>query len=220
MRIILSLSSNTSIVPFDHIPHLTGVIHKWIGQNNTVHGSISQHSFSWLKGAQKGNGGLYFPNGSSFFISAHDEFFIKRIIKRAVEQPELFAGMCVKEIKIQNTPSFERNEEAFSVASPVLIKKKEEARVKHCLFDDPEANELLTQSMYKKMGMSGLDAEGLSIVFDPDYRSAHTKLVNYNGIMNRASICPVIVKGTPEQIAFVWNVGVGNSTGIGFGALN
>ena len=41
-----------------------------------------------------------------------------------------------------------------------------------------------------------------------------------NGIKNKASICPVIVKGTSEQIAFAWNVGVGNSTGIGFGALN
>jgi CRISPR/Cas system endoribonuclease Cas6 (RAMP superfamily) len=30
----------------------------------------------------------------------------------------------------------------------------------------------------------------------------------------------VIIKGTPEQLAFAWNVGLGNSTGIGFGALN
>ena len=27
------------------------------------------------------------------------------------------------------------------------------------------------------------------------------------------------LKGSPEQIAFAWDVGVGNSTGIGFGAL-
>ncbi|WP_026969634.1 CRISPR-associated endoribonuclease Cas6 [Algoriphagus terrigena] len=220
MRIIISVSANITVVPFDHIPHLTGTVHKWIGQNNAVHGSISQHSFSWLKGAKKGNGGLNFPRGSSFFISAHDEQLIKRIMKGAIDQPELFAGMRVLEIKLQNTPSFERGEEFFSVGSPVLIKKKEEDRVKHCLFNDAEANDFLTQSMHKKMSLAGINPDGMSISFDPDYRSAHTKLVNYNGIMNRASICPVLVKGTPEQIGFAWNVGVGNSTGIGFGALN
>lgn len=220
MRIIISLSPNISIVPFDHIPYLTGAVHKWIGQNNAVHGSISHHSFSWLKGARKGNGGLYFPRGASFFISAHDEDLVKRIVSGAIDQPELFAGMRVLEIKLQNTPLFERGEEFFSVASPVLIKKKELDRVKHCLFNDPEANEFLTQSMHKKMSLAGINPDGMCISFDPDYRSAHTKLVNYNGIMNRASVCPVIVKGTPEQIAFAWNVGIGNSTGIGFGALN
>ncbi|MEQ8469688.1 MAG: CRISPR-associated endoribonuclease Cas6 [Marinoscillum sp.] len=220
MRIIIKTSENHEVVHFDHIPYLVGAIHKWLGVNNSVHGTVSLYSFSWLNGGRKENGGLNFPSGASFFISAHDENLIKQIINGAMEQPELFAGMRVQEIKIQNTPFFEGDEERFPVASPVLIKKKEEDRVKHCLFDDPDANEYLTQSMHKKMDIAGIDPAGLSISFDPDYRSAHTKLVNYNGIKNRASVCPVRVKGSPEQIAFVWNVGVGNSTGIGFGALN
>ncbi|MGN9307593.1 CRISPR-associated endoribonuclease Cas6 [Enterococcus faecium] len=55
--------------------------------------------------------------------------------------------------------------------------------------------------------------------FDRTYYAAKTKLVYYKNIGNKTSICPVIIEGTPEQIAFAWNVGVGNSTGIGFGAL-
>jgi len=220
MRIKLSLSPNTSNLSFDHVPLLVGVIHKWLGSNNSFHGNPSLYSFSWLRGARKGNGGLNFPQGASFFISAHDETLIKLIVRSAVEEPELFAGMKVKEIQMQTNPSFDRGEEYFSVASPVLIKKKEETRIKHCLSTDMEADELLTFSMRKKMNLAGIDSSGMTIGFDPDYRSAHTKLINYNGIMNRANVCPVIVKGTAEQISFVWNVGVGNSTGIGFGALN
>lgn len=220
MRLHFKLSTNKSILSFDHIPSLVGVVHKWLGANNSLHGATSLYSFSWLQGGRKGNGGLYFPKGANFFISAHDENLVKQVIKGAMEQPALFAGMQVQEVRIQNTPSFDREEEYFSVASPVLIKMKEEDRVKHCLFDDPESNAALTQSMQKKMGIAGINSSGFSISFDHDYRSAHTKLVNYNGIKNRASVCPVIVKGTPEQIAFAWDVGVGNSTGIGFGALN
>ena len=220
MRIIIKTSKNQSIVPFDYIPLLVGTIHKWIGSKNDIHGKISLYTFSWLRGAEKVKSGFNFPRGASFFISAHDEKLIKQIIKRAMELPELFFGMSVREISLVGSPSFEKEEAYFPVASPVLIKRKEENRVNHYLFNDAKSDELMTESMVKKMILAGLDPSGLSISFDRNYQSARTKVVNYNGIKNKGNVCPVIVKGSPEQIEFVWNVGVGNSTGIGFGALN
>lgn len=220
MRIIIKTSKNQTIVPFDYIPMMVGAIHKWIGSKNDLHGKMSLYTFSWLKGAQKVKSGFNFPHGASFFISAHDEKLIKQIIKRAMDQPELFFGMSIKEISLVSSPSFEREEAWFPVASPVLIKRKEENRVNHYLFSDPKSDELLTESIAKKMSLAGLDSTGLSISFDRSYHAAKTKVVNYNGIKNKGNVCPVIVKGSPEQIEFVWNVGVGNSTGIGFGALN
>ena len=78
MRIHLNLTSNADNVVYDHIPLLVGVIHKWVGFDNPLHGAMSLHSFSWLKGGRRGNGGLDFPNGASFFISAYDEGLIKK----------------------------------------------------------------------------------------------------------------------------------------------
>ena len=46
------------------------------------------------------------------------------------------------------------------------------------------------------------------------------KFPDGKGIENRASICPLIIIAKPETIAFTWNVGIGNSTGIGFGAIS
>lgn len=220
MRIIIKTSKNQSIVPFDYIPLMVGAIHKWIGSKNDLHGTLSLYTFSWLKGAEKVKSGFNFPKGASFFISAHDEKLINKIMKGAMDLPELFFGMSVKEISLVNNPSFEKEEVYFPVASPVLIKRKEEERVNHYLFNDPKSDELLTETMAKKMSMVGIDSTGLSISFDRSYHAAKTKVVNYNGIKNKGNVCPVIVKGSPEQIEFVWNVGVGNSTGIGFGALN
>ncbi len=59
----------------------------------------------------------------------------------------------------------------------------------------------------------------VEVSFDTSYENPKTKLVNYKGINIRASFCPVIVKGHPRAVQFAWEVGVGNSTGIGFGAL-
>jgi hypothetical protein len=64
-----------------------------------------------------------------------------------------------------------------------------------------------------------MDDAGVRVYFLPDASAPKTKLVSYRGIGNKASFCPVVVEGTPEQVGFAWKVGVGNSTGIGFGAL-
>jgi len=73
--------------------------------------------------------------------------------------------------------------------------------------------------MIKKLASVGVNSSGLTIEFDNTYSKPQSKLIHYKNILNKASICPVIIEGTPDQIAFAWNVGIGNSTGIGFGAL-
>jgi CRISPR-associated endoribonuclease Cas6 len=62
-------------------------------------------------------------------------------------------------------------------------------------------------------------AKQVSARFDHSFRNARTKLVKIKGIANRASLCPVIVEGTPEAVQFAWNVGIGHGTGSGFGCL-
>lgn len=60
MRIHISTTKNTSLVPFGYQQKLVGTIHKWIG-NNSIHDSISLYSFSWLKGGGKSIRRFKFP---------------------------------------------------------------------------------------------------------------------------------------------------------------
>lgn len=218
MRLHLSISRNRSIVPYNHIPVLVGTLHKWLGKNDW-HNQTALHSFSWLRGAQRLSNGLYFPRGAEWFISCLGDEFIKRVIAGIQQDPAINFGMTVRSITIQEDPEFHASHR-FTVASPVLIKRREGVGVRHYIFSDKESADLLTETMMTKLKTAGLNSNGVRVEFDNDYPVARTKLVNYNGIGNRASICPVIVKGTPQQIAFAWNAGIGNSTGIGFGALN
>ena len=63
----------------------------------------------------------------------------------------------------------------------------------------------------------------LKISFDQNYPGKRTKKLDYKHgnqiIQIRANWCPVIIEGKPETKQFAWNVGLGNSTGIGFGAI-
>lgn len=219
MRLHLKITGNTSDVPFSNIPVLVGTVHKWLGENSW-HNELALHSFSWLRGARRSaKGGLHFPFGAEWFISAIEPDFIKRLITGIQEDPNINYGMKVHSITIQEDPSFTTTH-SFSLASPILIKRREDDHVRHYLFSDQESDKFLTETLQTKLRKAGISSEGVHVAFNKDYPTPKTKLVNYNGIGNRTSLCPVIIKGTSEQIAFAWNVGIGNSTGIGFGALN
>lgn len=219
MRAYLNLSANTSQVPFNYQPFLVGALHKWLGNNN-IHGSLSLYSFSWLKNGRKSGKTLDFRNGGLWHISFYDEDLMKKLIAGIRTDPEINFGMRVTEITLRNTPEF-GEEETFMLDSPVLVKriKEGEKNEKHYTFSDPEANGLLTETLRHKLTKAGLGDRKIEVIFDTDYSEAKTKMVTYRDINNRANMCPVILKGDPDAIAFAWNVGIGNSTGIGFGSV-
>ncbi len=41
MRLNLRLTGNTTPVPFDHLHHRTGALHKWLGSHNPEHEGLS-----------------------------------------------------------------------------------------------------------------------------------------------------------------------------------
>lgn len=217
MRTYLKLTRNKATIPFNYQPMLTGALHKWIGQND-IHDHLSLYSFSWLQDAKKVKDGLEFPQGSSYFISAFDSFLIKEIIKGIQQDPEIGKGLYVKEIIIQEDPVF-NSEERFLLASPVFIKRNVDGKDVHISFKEERSSDYLTETLSNKLQNAGLSSQGVSVSFDTTYHSPKTKVIYYNKIGSKVNICPVKISGSPEQIAFAWNVGIGNSTGIGFGAL-
>lgn len=166
-------------------------------------------------------GALEFPRGARWFISVHDESLVETIVAAALADPEVCCGMSITRIEQQTTPRFGRCH-TFQVGSPVLAKSKEiDGKVKHFIYSDPEVDATLTATLRHKIDAAGLGAphNEVAVSFDRSYRNPKTKLVTIKDIHSRASICPVVIEGTPESLAFAWNVGIGHSTGSGFGCL-
>ena len=226
MRLHLQLSPNRQPVNFDHLPVLTGALHKWLGANEE-HDELSLYSFSWLQGGQPGPGGLQFRKGANWFISSLQNDFLVRSIQGILADPEVRWGMRVEECRVAAPPPFPAEGEVrFLCASPIFIKRSvpDDSRPdgrndKFFLYTDPESDALLTETLQRKLRAAGLDDTGVAVRFDRSYAKARTKMVHYRGIDNRASECPVLVRGTAEQLGFAWTVGVGNSTGVGMGSL-
>lgn len=218
MRIYIKLSRNKELIPFNYQHLLTGVIHKWIGKGNQEHGEKSLYSFSWLQNVSVSKNGLNLETDSYFFISAFEVDLIKQMIRGIMKDPAVFCGSQVLDVQIKQVPEF-GDEARFFMQSPILIKKRDGEKIRHIVYNDDEFGFLLTRNLAQKLESAGLPSEGVEIGFDDSYAFPQTKLVNYKGIKNRASLVPLIIKGSPEQISFAWAVGIGNSTGIGFGAV-
>lgn len=220
MRLHISTTPNTNDVPFNYQRRLTGVVHKWFGEKNSEHGSTSLYSFSWLGKAVVERGGLVFPQGAEWFISFHDEELLKRTMKGALESPAMFDGIAVKDIRITEDPDL-TDRVFFRLASPVFIKRVlPSGKTQHFTYEDPEAGDLMTATLQNKLRMAGLEEDdSLKVSFDLSYVNRKIKLMEYDGVRNKASMCPVIIQGKSETKQFAWNVGIGNSTGIGFGSI-
>lgn len=218
MRLYIKLSKNTEIIPFNYQHLLTGVVNKWIGEENEIHGKSSQYSFSWLQNTVSNKKGINLNRDAYFFISAYDADLTKRITKGILSFPETFCGSRVIDVQIKNAPEFS-TEEKFFLNSPILIRQRVGEKTKHITYLDKNFEHLLTENLKGKLKAANLSTENVLVELDKEYASPQTKLVDYKGIKNKTSLVPVIIKGTPEQIAFAWTVGLGNSTGIGFGAL-
>lgn len=218
MRVYIKLSKNDKKVPFNYQPLLTGVIHKWLGRDNKFHGKTNVFTFSWLQNTIASKEGIDLKEDAYFFISAHNPDFIRSIVKGILKDPEMFSGIRALDIQIQQTPSFQ-NEASFLLASPILLKEKEEDKTRHVIYKDKDFEKLLTESFKRKLKNAEIDANNVQVLINPDSTYRSTKLVDYNGIKNRTTLAPIIIRGTAEQIQYAWCVGLGNSTGIGFGAL-
>lgn len=220
MRLLLTLSPNRTLVEFNHLHILAGALHKWLGPNDE-HDGLSLYSWSWLQGGRANGQGLHFPKGAQWHISAIDGDFLTRSIQGIFRDPGIRWGMQVQECQIVAPPVFPDFSEArFLCASPVFVKRTlPDGEEKHYLYTDPESDRLLTETLQHKLRAAGLDDQGVSVRFDRAYAKARTQKVMYRQIGNMANYCPVFVQGTAEQLAFAWTVGVGNSTGIGLGAL-
>jgi CRISPR-associated endoribonuclease Cas6 len=217
MRLHLKIDTSNQIIPFDHQPLLVGTIHKWLGINNE-HGKISLYSFSRLDGGKPTKVGLKFCSEASFFISSYDVELIKKLVWGIQQDKAMFCGLTVREITLEQDPDLSHREH-FYVASPIFIKRRFDDVTEHVLYTDERAPQLLKETLQTKMKLAGMVDDDVEICFDPTHTKAGLKLVNYKGVQNKANWCSVIIKGSPAAKLFAWNVGLGSSTGIGFGAI-
>ena len=171
MRIHLHTTPNQEIVPFDYQQRLSGVFYTWLGDKSDEHGRMSLYSYSWLKRGRMTEGGYDFPDGATWFISFYKEDTLKKMMRRILDRPQMFNGLTVCDMTIEDTPSLAERS-LFYLGSPVYIQKHtpDLQNITQYTFEDSDADEMLTKTLLRKMELAGMRKdETLRIMFDRSY---------------------------------------------------
>lgn len=93
--------------------------------------------------------------------------------------------------------------------------------------DNNKCSELMINSIKNAADIIGFEVDPkLNIYFDESYQKKMVLPViikkdkkTGRPIRNTASVCPIIVEGNSQTIEFIYDLGIGNSRGVGFGTL-
>lgn len=216
MRIQL-IFTGLDIIPYNYQYQIMGTIMGWLGNGNNIHSKTSLYSFgrldSYFEATKEGL--ICKSKFATLNISAYSESLINKLIEGVTKNPAAFMGAPVVEI---NPIAFEeRDSYLFFAENPILLKNAEN---QHVLFYEETSEKLLFNSLERKIKMAGLESEKFSLQFSNRHsKNAKTKLIEIKGVKMRGSLCPIIFQGSNKIAKFLWEVGAGNNTGMGFGSL-
>ncbi|RMH49720.1 MAG: CRISPR-associated protein Cas6, partial [Bacteroidetes bacterium] len=198
MRLTLYLTPSTESVPFDHQHVLMGVLHRWLGPDNPYHDDTSFYGFGMLRGGRVQRGRLTFPEGARWDVGFYEEDGAQRLTAGVLSRPEVASGMRVHHIAPAPEPAF-TNPHRFRAAAPILVRRRVDGRRRYLLWDDPEADAVLTDTFRRRLAAAGLTGRDLEAMvrFDRSYAGARSKLVRIRRAAHRGSLCPVWLYGTP-----------------------
>ena len=226
MRFTIRLTANTETIPYNYYYKLAGIFHAWLGPNE-LHDLMSLYNVGSLfdTRVKTGANGLDFTQGADWVLGIYNEEIAERLIAGLLLKPFEFYGMRIQNVKRQEPPKFESSRVYYWASAPILTRwtaEKGESR-EHLVYDDPRSTIALTNTLKHKADEAGLTQywkNSSHVAFDDRYPKAKTKLIQVKNTENRANLCPVIVDAHEKIQHLSWVVGVGESTGIGFGSLN
>lgn len=230
MKLRIEFTKNTEPIPFSYMSSVNGYLHAIMGDNNEYHDKLSHYSTSFLHGSKMANDKkhLNFPNGAIWYISSPDvNFLMNNIVMNIDKHPDFIYGMKLKGINRINTIEFdETKEHIIKTKSPILLKWYNNETKKNIYYtyedDDSITSEMMKRIIIKKAKLmdKDLDPNDFNIKFNKEYMGKKIAWKSLKNIHHKTSICPIKVKANnKDTLNLIYDLGVGHSTGSGFGFL-
>lgn len=198
---------------------VNGFVNTCLGENNKYHGNFSNYSVSRLLGGKYDGNNIVFDNGAYITISSNEDEFIINLVRRLSTSRR---KLCIGNLLFIDYELYEESVgkyfDVIRTTSPIRLTLKEQGFV---TVKDTNFIDTLTNKSVKKLIHNGLD-EGVANtlkfeLFHPE--KAHTRFYNIDGAKNITSNVMLVVRGKEEARRKLYNLGLGSSTGFGFGSV-
>lgn len=218
MRIKVKFTPSTDSIDINKVQQkVNGYIHKCLGADNKYHDTASNYSISSLQGGKLNNGKLSFINGSYLIITSLDQVFISKMLSGIISNQEFIAGMTFDGVD-NISETFYDGWNNFFTLSPFIIKDKVNKRFITLKDDDfiIKLKEYLINKLSKvnsELDLSDFDVEV------KEHNNHKVKKIMVKNVFNFANQCQVSIKTNKKVAETLYNIGIGQSTGCGFGSI-
>ena len=214
----LKLKFSESKIPFTYPTQnaVNSCIHRILGENNKYHNSFSNYCVSSLFGGVIVDNKMTYPNGAHFYVSSLDEELIEKIMFSVINGNVEMCDMKLIGIDIENF-NLHNDYDIIRTISPILLKDNENI----ITYQDSDFIKVLTEKSKSKLlknGFSENDVKTLKI--EPfHFENARLKFPKVKNVVNKSSQVMLLVRGKKEMRLALYKMGLGKSTGCGFGAI-
>lgn len=223
MRIKLLFTKNTQEVP-NNQNIVNSYIHKCLGKDNKYHDTPSNYSISRLLGGEIINGGknVDFKNGGYIIISSLDLNFLNKIILGILVNTDLGFGMKLNSID-HITEKFFNGWNYFKTTNMGFLLRKNVNKTKkidYYTLNDPDISIVLKEHIINKFSKINpeLDFKDFNVVIDK-HPTHKVKRVYSKNVKNITNICQLNIYTNKKVAEYIYNYGIGQSTGSGFGTV-
>lgn len=212
-------------IPASNQKEVNSYIHRCIGENNVFHDAFSDYCISSLQGGKlnPATNMLEFDRKPYILFlinpkSKNFEIYNKLLTGVYSQKNKLFdmKYYCVASFDYKVMPKYDK----IYMASPILLKKydKENKKTIKVTCKDDGFIELLKANCINKLKHNGIVDETFDIVLrNPE--KAKQKLIMVGDVFNPCTMASFLVYGKKETRDTLYSMGLGNSTGSGFGMI-
>jgi CRISPR-associated endoribonuclease Cas6 len=219
MRLKIKLTDNTSPININNQHLVLSYLHKCLGVNNKYHDSKSNYCISNLRGGKLNDDKqtLSFNDSAFIVVTSLDNEFLGKLMCGLSMNSNFTCGMKYNGIEPLNDKIYD-GYNIFRTLTPVLI--KEYGTDRFITIDDDDYTKKLKEHIIRKFTKidDKLDFSNFNLEIRNN-KNHRTRMVKIKERMNFVSQFDVIIKSNKKIAELIYNYGLGQSTGAGFGTV-
>lgn len=217
MRLKINLTNPTTEVPVNNQHELNGFIHTILGKGNPYHDTMSDYSISSLQGGKLKDDKktLRFESNPYFFVASQNKDFLDDFITGAMTRSASFFGMKFNGFDVGCDFQPNRYCDDIITISPILIRDQNDRKI---TFDNPNWIDCIKENCIGKLKHHGIVDPTFNIELIKTEKSKQ-KCIWVGTVFNPCSSVRLKVFGKKKTRETLYCLGIGNSTGSGFGAV-
>jgi CRISPR-associated endoribonuclease Cas6 len=221
MRIKVLLSGTKQELPINNQDIVNSFIHRTLGKDNKYHNQKNNYSVSPMQGGKwvEGTSNISFTNGGYIIISSLDNEFINNILL-CVYKNKFYEDIKVLGLEFIDE-KFYNGWNHFATLSPFIIKEyKDKNTYSFITMNDADFELKVKNHLLLKLSKinPNLDFSEFEVKIERKQKDKVKKVLVKN-VINIANQCQVSINCKKELAELIYNIGLGQSTGSGFGTV-